>query len=256
MTNATKKRKAISKSVRFEVFKRDNFKCQYCGQSSPEVILHVDHINPVSKGGDNDVMNLVTSCVDCNLGKGARELDDDSAITKQRAQLEELNERREQLEMMINWRDSLRELDSDTVDLVVSEIEECIPGQQVNETGRKKVRSWIKKYGVDRIFTAIERASEKHLSGPEITQDDSSRFFDAIPKICYVGQLPEDKRMTYYVRGIVRNRMYCNDKMFFVLVNSALEAGADIEDITELAKTAKNWTEFRAELEAYQEESR
>ena len=42
-------RKAISKKLRFEVFKRDSFTCQYCGKSAPDVILHVDHILPVKK---------------------------------------------------------------------------------------------------------------------------------------------------------------------------------------------------------------
>jgi hypothetical protein len=32
-------RKPISKSVRFEVFKRDNFACQYCGASAPKAYL-------------------------------------------------------------------------------------------------------------------------------------------------------------------------------------------------------------------------
>ena len=45
------KRKSITKSVRFEVFKRDGFKCQYCGASAPDVILEVDHIVPVAEGG-------------------------------------------------------------------------------------------------------------------------------------------------------------------------------------------------------------
>ncbi|MFX5785200.1 HNH endonuclease, partial [Acinetobacter baumannii] len=45
-------RKNISTKTRFEVFKRDSFKCQYCGRCAPEVILHVDHIHPVSKGGE------------------------------------------------------------------------------------------------------------------------------------------------------------------------------------------------------------
>ena len=80
-------REPIKKSVRFEVFKRDNFTCQYCGGKAPDVVLHVDHINPVAGGGDNDIMNLVTSCEPCNLGKGARELDDKSVIAKQRVQL-------------------------------------------------------------------------------------------------------------------------------------------------------------------------
>jgi 5-methylcytosine-specific restriction endonuclease McrA len=40
---------AISRKIRFEIFKRDSFKCQYCGRSAPEIVLNVDHINPVSK---------------------------------------------------------------------------------------------------------------------------------------------------------------------------------------------------------------
>jgi len=68
------KRKSLSKKIRFEIFKRDGFTCQYCGKTPPQVILEVDHINPVISGGDNDVMNLITSCFDCNRGKGAREL--------------------------------------------------------------------------------------------------------------------------------------------------------------------------------------
>jgi len=68
------KRVAISKKIRFEIFKRDNFKCQYCGGSPPKVILEVDHIIPVVKGGKNVKHNLLTACFDCNRGKGKHEL--------------------------------------------------------------------------------------------------------------------------------------------------------------------------------------
>ncbi len=68
------KRKAVSKSLRFEVFKRDDFTCQYCGAHPPDVILHVDHINPVKLGGKNEEENLITSCSACNLGKSATPL--------------------------------------------------------------------------------------------------------------------------------------------------------------------------------------
>lgn len=68
------KRKSLTKKMRMDVFKRDHFKCQYCGNHPPAVILEVDHITPVSKGGDNNVDNLITSCFDCNRGKGAVEL--------------------------------------------------------------------------------------------------------------------------------------------------------------------------------------
>lgn len=65
----TARRRPLSKRVRFEVFKRDSFTCQYCGRQPPEVVLHVDHIQPVASGGGNDRDNLITSCRDCNLGK-------------------------------------------------------------------------------------------------------------------------------------------------------------------------------------------
>jgi len=56
--------------IRFEIFKRDKFTCQYCGRKAPNVILHIDHIQPKSKGGLNNKLNLITSCEECNLGKG------------------------------------------------------------------------------------------------------------------------------------------------------------------------------------------
>ena len=69
------KRKGLSKGKRFDIFRRDGFTCQYCGQQPPDVVLEVDHILPVVEGGDNDPMNLTTSCRPCNQGKGKKRLD-------------------------------------------------------------------------------------------------------------------------------------------------------------------------------------
>lgn len=62
-------RKQISTRMRFEIFKRDGFTCQYCGATPPGVVLHVDHIIPVADGGENHPHNLTTACSTCNLGK-------------------------------------------------------------------------------------------------------------------------------------------------------------------------------------------
>ncbi len=70
----TAKRKSLSKGLRFDIFKRDGFTCQYCGQKPPDVVLQVDHIRPVAAGGTNDILNLVTSCESCNQGKKAKRL--------------------------------------------------------------------------------------------------------------------------------------------------------------------------------------
>ena len=132
-------RKSISPKLRFEVFKRDSFRCQYCGRSAPQVLLHVDHIEPVAEGGTNDITNLVTACSDCNLGKGARRLSDDAAIRKEKQQLDLLNERREQLEMMMRWRKEVAALDERTVSYAASCFEEKT-GYAVTEKGKQRLR--------------------------------------------------------------------------------------------------------------------
>jgi 5-methylcytosine-specific restriction endonuclease McrA len=48
------------------------FTCQYCGRSAPDVELQVDHVHPQSLGGATVLENLVTACVECNVGKSAR----------------------------------------------------------------------------------------------------------------------------------------------------------------------------------------
>ena len=65
------KRKQISTRTRFEIFKRDGFVCQYCGAHPPNVVLHVDHIIAVARGGDSNRENLTTACDTCNRGKAA-----------------------------------------------------------------------------------------------------------------------------------------------------------------------------------------
>ena len=103
-------RKDISKKTRFEIFKRDSFTCQYCGRKAPDVLLVIDHIEPVSKGGTNDILNLITSCQECNAGKSDRRLADTAVVDRQRQQLETLQEGKEQIEMMFQWPKSLLEL--------------------------------------------------------------------------------------------------------------------------------------------------
>ncbi len=61
---------------RFEVFKRDNFTCQYCGSNPKEdgVKIECEHIIPKSKGGADTMGNLITACRGCNVGKSDTEL--------------------------------------------------------------------------------------------------------------------------------------------------------------------------------------
>ena len=67
--------------LRFEIFKRDEFKCIYCGRSSKDnTVLVIDHKIPLSRGGDDSYMNLVTSCWECNSGKGDVAIDTNTIL--------------------------------------------------------------------------------------------------------------------------------------------------------------------------------
>jgi 5-methylcytosine-specific restriction endonuclease McrA len=52
---------------RHNIFKRDQNKCQYCGQIQD---LTLDHLIPRSRGGKSIWTNLVTACLSCNAKKG------------------------------------------------------------------------------------------------------------------------------------------------------------------------------------------
>lgn len=55
---------------------------QYCGAKAPDVLLHVDHIDPVAGGGSSDVLNLATACVAfCDVGSTASTLDISAAFS-------------------------------------------------------------------------------------------------------------------------------------------------------------------------------
>lgn len=58
--------------TRFNVFLRDRFACQYCGDAFPTHRLTFDHIVPRSRGGRTTWDNVVTACETCNLHKGSR----------------------------------------------------------------------------------------------------------------------------------------------------------------------------------------
>ena len=91
LVREAKKRIGLSTRRRYEILDRDAHTCRYCGRSSPDVKLHVDHvisqaswrarfgslsgsqtIDGVEYEDVNDRTNLITSCADCNLGKSAK----------------------------------------------------------------------------------------------------------------------------------------------------------------------------------------
>lgn len=248
------KKKQVSKKNRFEVFKRDSFTCQYCGKQAPAVVLHVDHIKPVASGGTNELMNLVCSCSDCNLGKGPTELADNSIIAQQKEQLNELNEKRVQLEMLIEWRESMKDIGRTQVEY----IDKLLYGgttKGLNDLGQEKIGKLIKKYGFDEVCTAAEKSRSNYSdygSDGNLTEDSAAQIFDYVGRIAATERRAKDNpeiRDLFYIRAIVRNRMFCKDRECLSILQEAHDSGISVDILKDIAKTARNWTEWKQEMQ-------
>lgn len=66
------KKKQVIRFSRINIFIRDHYVCQYCGQKFSKNHLTLDHVIPVVQGGGKNWENIVTACKPCNQRKGGR----------------------------------------------------------------------------------------------------------------------------------------------------------------------------------------
>jgi hypothetical protein len=156
---------ALSKSRRFEIFKRDAFTCQYCGQRPPEVILEVDHIEPRAAGGTDDELNLVTSCADCNRGKSARLLGDvrpkpDADLKYLEMQQEVAELRRYQVALAAR-EEVLKEVVIALQDLWMTIVDGAIDWHPADHI----IRQFLARYAPEVVESAIRDVAPKVVSG-------------------------------------------------------------------------------------------
>ena len=248
-------RKSIPKSVRFEVFKRDSFKCQYCGASSPDVLLVIDHIKPVAGGGESDITNLITACQPCNSGKSDRPLSDTTIIRKRKAQLDQLQERREQLEMMAEWHRGLVDIESLAVEQCVSLRNQLTPGWCLNEYGVIEMKKHLKKFGVPLLMQGI-RASAHYLelgADGKITPESINEESEKLPAICVVMQREREEpgsQELYKIRAYLRRNLnYLNEQGALNILTSAMRSGVSMKDLWRAANSAYSWTGFSNSVE-------
>jgi hypothetical protein len=256
---------AVKKSVRFEVFKRDKFTCQYCGRSAPDVILHVDHIHPVSKGGGDDITNLITACIDCNLGKKARELGDDAAIKKMQNQLEELQEKRNQLEMMLQWKLELDKIGDAEIDAAAEYWDSLSPTWTINDHGKALIAKTIRKYGLEEVMECMKISVYQYTGREKLPNSNADdhyqakknefyKAFDYIERIARSRRLQEKKPYLgdlYYIRAIIRNRMgYLNEYQALDILEKAYLSGVEVDTMKGIAMDTgvRNWTAWKSRM--------
>jgi len=149
-------RKPISKSLRFKIFARDEYTCQYCGRRPPEITLQVDHRIPVSRGGTNEAMNLLAACVDCNSGKSNR--DPQAATPRPDASERALAAYQEALEYSA-YLDACSKR-AEMLDSVIFQIQSVWRGVAGGGfyPNDMCVRRWVLRFGPEAVEEAIGRA--------------------------------------------------------------------------------------------------
>ena len=152
-------RKVISKKTRFEIFKRDSFKCQYCGSIPPHVVLEVDHIIPVKQGGKNELENLITACFECNRGKGAREL---SAIPNSlEDKIKLIKAKEKQYKEFKKLQDKIILRLENEIDEVQKVYKESHSNYYFKPKFRSSVKMFIEKLGAEKVIQCMEFACRK-----------------------------------------------------------------------------------------------
>ena len=169
-------------------------------------------------------------------------------------QLEDLEERRQQLQMLHDWHMSLVDLNDQAVDLAQSLWFESIgePGFVWAATARDEIRKLIKRHGFDAVCAAAREAAEAALRSSRINHERdevTNEWFWKIGRIISVQKLkaedPGAARLLY-IRGTCRTRFsYCNEREALSLLQRAYELGVGMQWMESTAKACRCWSEWR-----------
>ena len=151
--------RSLSKKLRFEIFKRDGFVCQYCGNTPPQIVLECDHIIPVSDGGENDPDNLIAACFDCNRGKSNVRLEVAMPSLEERTEM--LRERQEQVHA---FEEMIREINYEkqcVIDEVVAVYDDVFEGWTLTDSAQRSIRKFLDKLPPSEVIEAMEIACDR-----------------------------------------------------------------------------------------------
>lgn len=164
----------VSKRLRFEILRRDNYACRYCGATAPAARLTVDHVIPVTLGGTDSPDNLVTACGDCNAGK--------TSVWPGSEVIEDVSDR------ALAWSDAIEKAAAEVstgrrVDEIAT-FDACWREWTVNGRGVARDDQWRStvKVWLDRGLTMdlIRYAVEQSMDRSEIASESKWRYYCGI----------------------------------------------------------------------------
>ncbi len=145
----------LSKRLRFEVFKRDGFRCRYCGAPATSARLEADHVVPKSDGGPDEAANLVTACFDCNRGKSNVPLDE-SRLARAESKEDLLDHAMQIREYLAAQRE--RDKAEQAVGAYLMEVWE-VSGKYMPDTLQQRLPGLLRDYPLDWLAEASRAAA-------------------------------------------------------------------------------------------------
>ena len=256
MTKAIKatSRVAIGKKLRFSVFERDDFTCQYCGKNPKDhdIILNLDHAVSVKDGGDNSEDNLITSCWDCNIGKGATSVVRKEGKRDVEDELRKADERLSQIKAMIKSKSRLKEAEVEIERLEYDFVScfDIFSNDDGYNTTSSAILSLLKKrrkggVSLEILCDSVEVTFNKFGEEDEIRTTDVVKYLSAVirtkslEKEDPVGAEIKRQQVGAYYKAC-NEFNYVNRTMFFFFIE---ELG--VPTLESFISSSRNWSEFR-----------
>lgn len=157
----------VSKRLRFEILKRDGFRCKYCGRTAVSIALEVDHVVPVSEEGTDDPENLITACFECNRGKGPVPLDESQI--QEASPLEAAKEHAEQIRAYLAAQKEIAAARQEVADHLGESWRGCV-GEQPPHYFAVALRGLADRYPLETLQEAIEATGRRGVEGTPVSR--------------------------------------------------------------------------------------
>lgn len=252
----------LSPSLRRIILERDEFTCTECGQQVPKVLLYIDMIlSPETEdafAGQPEEDKYTCLCESCY--KQAHGHLQFKAATR-------TAERRQQLEMMVEWRRENRCLASDANAYLIDYINGKIEPYSLTKQGAQNVRKAIRKSNFTTALDAIDETFDHYVTydkGEDINKASVDEFLSKIGGYLYINSLPPVEKEMYHILNSCKSRFRWWDQqtakgLVLNYIDALREQGWSedriLEDLkTELLRASneqRNWSQWTDLLEKW-----
>jgi len=245
----------VYKRIKFEVFEKDGYKCQTCGAVAPNVTLQLHRLQEVQQNENwLDPAFLSTACFDCEQ----KQTEQKSTAKKNGFMtLDDLEERLEQLKMLISWRKGLRKIKKGQLNSLIDYWQELVPGIYLNDDHKRTILSCMNKFTREEIKSAMEYAVKEFLilrQDGSIAQDSFQLAFEKIPEICLrTKKASENQEIEnlYHIHDILKGKLegFFDSERVIQWLNYARSWEVKLDELTHMAFKVTNWTQFSCNID-------